>query len=110
MVKHLYSVHSIIINDKFFAGLSREQQDLLLEAGRAATLAGRKTSVEAETAAIDNLKKKGLQVYFPTDAEYNEFRRLGQPGVEKYVREQAGDRWVDGIKKAVADAEGKVKK
>ena len=110
VVKHLYSVHSIIVNDKFFSGLSREHQDLILEAGRAATLAGRKTAVEAETAAIENLKKRGIQVYFPTEAEYNEFRRLGQPGAEKYVREQAGDRWVDLIKKAVADAEVKPKK
>ena len=110
VVKHLYSVHSIIVNDKFFSGLSREHQDLILEAGRAATLAGRKTAVEAETAAIENLKKRGIQVYFPTEAEYNEFRRLGQPGAEKYVREQAGDRWVDLIKKAVVDAEVKLKK
>ncbi len=108
--KHLYSVHTVVINDKFFAGLPKALQDTVVEAGRAATLAGRKTAVEAETAAIENLKKKGIQVYFPTDAEYNEFRRLGQPGAEKYVREQVGDRWVDLIQKAVADAGTRLKK
>lgn len=110
VVKHLYSVHTVMINEKFFSGLSKEHQDLVLEAGRAATLAGRKTAIDAENAAIENLKKRGIQVYFPTAAEYNEFRRLGQPGAEKYVREQVGDRWVDLIKKAVADAEAKLKK
>ncbi|MGH7266618.1 MAG: TRAP transporter substrate-binding protein [Candidatus Rokuibacteriota bacterium] len=110
VVKHLYSVHTLMINDRFFSGLSREHQDLVLEAGRAGTVAGRRTAVAAEDAAIENLKTKGIQVYFPTDAEYNEFRRLGQPGAEKYVREQVGDRWVDLILKAVADAEAKLEK
>jgi TRAP-type transport system periplasmic protein len=110
VVKHLYSVHTLMINDRFLSGLSKEHQGLVLEAGRAATLAGRRTAVDAEQAAIENLKKKGIQVYFPTDAEYNEFRRLGQTGAEKYVREQAGDRWVDLVKKAVADAEAKLRK
>ena len=110
VVKHLYSVHTVMINDRFFSGLSKEHQDLVAEAGRAATVAGRKTAIDAETAAIENLKKKGIQVYSPGEAEYNEFRRLGQPGAEKYVREQAGDHWVDLIKKAVADAEAKLKK
>jgi tripartite ATP-independent transporter DctP family solute receptor len=110
VVKHLYSVHTVMINDRFFSGLSKEHQGLVLEAGRAAVLAGRKTAVDAENAAIENLKKKGIQVYMPTPAEYEEFRRLGQPGAEKYVREQVGDRWVDLIKKSVADAEAKLKK
>lgn len=110
VVKHLYSVHTVMINEKFFSGLSKEHQDLVVEAGRAATLAARKTAIDAENAAIENLKKKGIQVYFPSQAEYNEFRRLGQPGAEKYVREQVGDRWVDLIKKAVADAEVKLGK
>ncbi len=110
VVKHLYSVHTVMINEKFFSAQPKEIQALILEAGRAATLAGRKTAVEAENAAIENLKKRGIQVYFPTEAEYNEFRRLGQPGAEKYVREQIGDRWVDLIKKAVAGAEAKLKK
>jgi tripartite ATP-independent transporter DctP family solute receptor len=110
VVKHLYSVHTIMINDRFFSGLSAAHQDLVRDAGRAANLAGRQTAVSAEKAAIENLKTKGIQVYVPTAAEYNEFRRLGQPGAEKYVREQVGDRWVDLIKQAVADAEARLKK
>src|SRR5207247_5809387 len=56
VVKHLYSVHTVMINDRFFSGLSKEHQDLVAEAGRADTVAGRKTAIDEATAAIVNLQ------------------------------------------------------
>ena len=107
--RHLYSVHSAMINEGFFQGLPKEYQQLINEAAATALTIGRATNVLTERAAIDNLKAKGIEVYTPTDAEFAEFRKLGRPAGEALVRKEIGDDWVDSAIKAVEAAEKRVR-
>ncbi len=62
-----------------------------------------------ERTAIESLRAKGIEVYFPTDAEFAEFRKLGQPAGEALVRKEIGDDWVNAVIKAVADSEKRIR-
>lgn len=107
--KHLFSVHTTMINEKFFQSLPKKYQALVLEAGRIGAVVGRGVSYLKERVALVQLKDKGLEIYHPTASEYNQFRDAGRPPAIKYVRGEVGDEWVDAILKAVADAERKLR-
>lgn len=105
--RHLYSFHSTMINEEFFQSLPKNYKGLILEAARTALTVGRSTGFLGERAAIQQLKEKGLEVYYPSPEEYKMFVEKGHPPAEKYVRSQVGDEWVDQVLKAVAEAEAK---
>ena len=106
--RHLYSLHTTMVNEKFFQSLPKKYQDLVTEAARTGTVVGRAVGYIAEMTAVEDLKKKGIEVYVPTPEEYQQFRALGRPPAEKYIRSEIGDDWVDKALKAVAEAEAKV--
>lgn len=106
--RHLYSFHSTMINEGFFRSLPEKYQDLIVRAGRVALAAGRAASTIKEIDALEQLKGKGLEVYYPTPVEYQQFRDSGRPPAEKFVRQQIGDEWVDDMQRAVAEAEKKL--
>jgi TRAP-type C4-dicarboxylate transport system substrate-binding protein len=54
---------------------------------------------------IEALQKKGMEVYQPSLEELDGFRKVAQPPVLKFIREKAGEEWVNKIMKAVAEAE-----
>ena len=62
-----------------------------------------------ERSAIERLKAAGLQIYTPTPAEFEQFRKLGQPPALELVRKEIGNEWVDAALKAVADADKSLK-
>ena len=106
--KHLFSLHTTMINEKFFQSLPQKYQDLVLEAGRIGTVIGRGVSYLKERVALEQLKAKGLEIYFPTPSEFIQFRDAGRPPAIKYVRSKVGDEWVDSILDAIARAERKL--
>ena len=108
MNRHLYSFHTTVINEKFFQSLPQKYQDLVVRAGRVALTAGRAASVLKEMKAVEQLKAKGIKVYYPTAAEYQKFRNAGRPPAEAYVRKEIGAQWVDELLQAVRDAEKKL--
>jgi C4-dicarboxylate-binding protein DctP len=107
--RHLYSVHTTMVNEQFFQTLPKSYQQLVLEAAATALTIGRSTAFMAEKAAIENLKQKGIEIYTPTDAEFAEFRKLGRPAGEALVRKEIGDDWVNAAVKAVEDAEKRIR-
>lgn len=106
--RHLFSFHTTMINEAFFRSLPTEFQDLVVRAARVALTVGRAASVLKESAALDELKKKGMEIYYPTPVEYAKFRDAGRPPAEKFVRQQIGDEWVDDMLKAIEKAEVKL--
>lgn len=102
--RHLYSIHSAMINEAFFQSLPEGYQDIVLEAAEVAKTVGRSTAYLAERAALDNLREEGVEVYIPTTEEYEAFRELGQPSALQLVRDELGDDWVDGVLSAVDEA------
>ena len=108
--KHLYSMHTAMVNEKFFQGLPNDLRQLVVSSAHLATTVGRSQAFLLERAAIENLKKQGIQVYVPTAAEFEQFRKLGRPPAEALVRKEIGNEWVDPAIKAVADAERELAK
>lgn len=106
--RHLYSLHTTMINERFFQSLPKKYQELVTEAAHTGTVVGRGVGYIAEMNAIENLKKRGVEVYFPTAEEYAQFRMKGRPPAEKYIRSQVGDEWMDAALKAVEGAEAKL--
>ena len=108
--KHLYSMHTAMVNEKFFQSLPVDLKPLVVSSAHLATTVGRSQAFLLERAAIDNLKKTGIQVYEPTKAEFEQFRKLGRPPAEALVRKEIGNPWVDDAIKAVNAAEGALSK
>jgi TRAP-type transport system periplasmic protein len=108
--RHLYSVHTAMINERFFQGLPAELRQLVMSSAYLATTVGRSQAFLLERSAIENLKKQGMQVYTPTSAEFDRFRKLGRPPAEQLVRKEIGNDWVDQALKAVDQAEKELSK
>lgn len=102
--RHLYSLHSAMINEAFFQSLPEDYQAIVLEGAEVAKTVGRSTAYLAERAALDQLREEGIEVYIPTTEEYEAFRDLGQPNALQLVRDEVGDDWVDGVLTAVDEA------
>jgi len=107
--KHLYSIHTAMINESFFRGLPADLRGHVVEAARLATTIGRSQAFLLERVAIERLKSAGIEIYTPTPAEYEQFRKLGQPPALELVRKEIGNEWMDAALKAVADAETQLK-
>jgi C4-dicarboxylate-binding protein DctP len=103
--RHLYSVHTAMVNERFFQGLPVELRQLVMSSAYLATTVGRSQAYLLERSAIESLKKQGIQVYTPTAAEFERFRKAGRPPAEQLVRKEIGNDWVDQALKAVEQAE-----
>jgi C4-dicarboxylate-binding protein DctP len=103
--RHLYSVHTAMVNERFFQGLAPELRQLVTSSAYRATTVGRSQAYLLERSAIESLKKQGIQVYTPTAAEFERFRKAGRPPAEQLVRKEIGNEWVDQALKAVEQAE-----
>lgn len=105
ITRHLYSVHTAIINDAFFRKLPQDLRGLVIEKAHLANTVGRSQAYLLERSAVERLKAAGMEIYNPTPAEYEQFRKLGQPPALELIRKEIGNEWVDAALKAVAEAE-----
>ncbi len=80
MTGHLVQTGALTINKPFFESLSKEHQDIVLQAGKEASAWGSEQILTGEQSLIEELKKKGMEVVIP-DAEA--FREKAKPAVEK---------------------------
>jgi TRAP-type transport system periplasmic protein len=103
--RHLYSVHTAMVNERFFQSLAPELRQLVMSSAYLAMTVGRSQAYLLERSAIESLKKQGIQVYIPTAAEFDRFRKAGRPPAEQLVRKEIGNEWVDQALKAVEQAE-----
>ncbi|MFH1060065.1 MAG: DctP family TRAP transporter solute-binding subunit [Pseudomonadota bacterium] len=105
---HLYGPLFIFINDKFFSGLTPEQQKVVAEAAKVLAAAHNGFSQQANIEGINKLKAKGMEIYAPTKAEMGQFRSVAQPAGLEFIKQQAGEQWVKEALAAAAAAEAKV--
>jgi TRAP-type transport system periplasmic protein len=103
--RHQYGLHTTIMNEDFFQSLPDDLKDLVMVAAREALTISRTASYMQSRAAFANLVSEGIQIYQPNAEEFQQFRDLGRPPVEKFVRDEIGDEWVDDLLAAIEDAE-----
>jgi C4-dicarboxylate-binding protein DctP len=108
--RHLYSIHTAMINERFFQGLPADLRGLVLSSAHLATTIGRSQAYLLERSAVEKLRKQGIEVYTPTPQEFDRFRQLGRPPAEQLVRKEIGNEWVDAAVQAVDQAEKKLNK
>jgi C4-dicarboxylate-binding protein DctP len=98
---HVWSIHAYLINDKFFKGLTPEQQKVVLEATKIACGIHRKMTSDQDLNAKPILTKLGMQVTELTPQQVDAFRNLAQPPVKAYVESQVGKDLVADLFKAI---------
>ena len=98
---HVYSIHAYMINDRFFSGLTPEQQRVVTEGAKIARDIHRKMTSEQDLAAKKILTEKGMQVTEIGPAEIEAFRKLAQPPVVAWANQEIGKDYVDALLAAV---------
>jgi C4-dicarboxylate-binding protein DctP len=102
---HTLGVLPISISEKVFQSLDQTQQRIVKDAALKAITTFRAQLYLGNTLWIEDLKSKGMTIYTPSPTEMLQFRESAQKSVVPYIRSQIGDKWVDAVLKAVADAE-----
>ena len=96
---HVYSQLHMFVNDKWFSGLPKEYQEIILMGGKEAGWAGERANRVYRDIGRGICIKAGVQFYDPTPDEVAQFRALAQPPVLKFIREKGvkDPKWVDEI-------------
>ena len=105
ITNHTWDMVFLIVNQKWFKNLPQNYQKILVEAGRHAEQVCRGMSETLAAQEVDKLIEKGVEVYTPTSAEREAFRKVTQKPVTDYLRQQFGDKLVDDFMAAVQKAE-----
>ena len=105
ITNHTWDMVFLIVNQKWFKNVPKNYQKILIEAGRHAEQVCRGMSETLAAQEVDKLIAKGVEVYTPTSAEREAFRKVTQKPVTDYLRQQFGDKLVDDFMAAVQKAE-----
>lgn len=108
VTRHSYNLHPILINEEFFQSLSPKNQTLILQAGDLCSRIGNAQSMLSSLVVKSAMEAEGATFYYPTDAEIEEFRSLGQqPYIDTIVRKigDDGEAWVEKVMAAAKAAE-----
>lgn len=92
-----YSYDPLVLgmNKKLYDSLSDADRELFDRLGKEAAAYQVKIAREKEASQIEDLKAKGMNVYTPTDAELEAFKKAVQPIYDKYT-----DIWGEDLLKA----------
>ena len=106
MDAHLWSEDSLVINEKFYSSLPKDMQNIIRQAAKIAETTNRGIeTIHSMGPGLETLKERGMVVYVPTDKEKEAFAKIAQPAVVKYLEGKIGKDPVQGILKAVDEAE-----
>ncbi len=98
VVSYMYGAAPLLINEDVFNGLSKEDQDILLQAAEVANKHMRAVAAAAEADALEFFKSEGLTITYP---DLSGFKARVQP---LYEGEWA-DKFGADLLKAIADAQ-----
>jgi C4-dicarboxylate-binding protein DctP len=108
---HVLGTNMILANEKWFQGLPADLRQILVTGAKMGAIAehGRRT-LEARVTAAGELRKKGMDVYVPTPAELETFRKASQGPVMEWLVKQpgVGKELVESALKSVKDAQAAV--
>jgi tripartite ATP-independent transporter DctP family solute receptor len=93
--RHMYSAWVLLMSKKTWDGLSAEEQKIVQDAAREATLYERKTIRAFSDTALGDLKKAGMQITELPPAEQAKMRSKLQPVLAKFSKEFGEDTTAD---------------
>jgi tripartite ATP-independent transporter DctP family solute receptor len=103
-----YGYQWMVCNKPWYDKLSKEDRNALRAAIKASTLAGEGTGLIQENLALEEIKKKGMQVDVLSPAEIEEFRKIAKPACLDWLRTQMDPQWVDEFLTTIENAEIKL--
>lgn len=105
---HIFSIDFTWINDKFYQGLPPDLRQIVKDGAEMSGLVHRGMKILTNALGVDVLKKKGMQVYTPTEKERQMFKEACQGPVIKWIKTKIEPSLVDNFRKAIDDAEKKL--
>jgi len=102
---HVFGVNPVTINEKFYQSLPQDLKLIVADSAKTAALAYRGMLEYGNAIDLEDLAKKGMQIYSPTTAELAEFKAATQGPVKSFVAGKIGNTWVDKLMNAVAAAD-----
>ena len=101
MTLHGYNMHPLMINEAFFQGLSDKHRRILLEGAELFRVVTDGMSRASEIKCIQEMEQKGFKMYYPTEAEREKWKKVGQQPYIDMIVKRTGQDWVDRIQQAV---------
>jgi len=99
---------NIYINEKFYQSLSPEDKYLIKNAAQQAMLTFNGLTLWGEGLWVDYFRKKGIEVYFPTVSEMEEWVKAIKPPMIKWTKDKIGSELVEKYLKASEEVERKL--
>ncbi|MGC3964217.1 MAG: TRAP transporter substrate-binding protein [Rhodocyclaceae bacterium] len=106
ITRHIYNPQALIISKKLWDQLNADERKIIVDAANEATAFQRKLSRDSDQAAIDALKKNGMQVNEVSAAEMARFRDKVKPVVAK-AAQNIGEATVSELNAEIAKARKK---
>ncbi|WP_029352179.1 TRAP transporter substrate-binding protein [Bosea sp. 117] len=105
LTNHVYAMGAITVSQRFWSGLTPEQQAIVRKAAQEAASEGIARNRADNAAFLDKIKAGGVEVIVPTPEAMVEFARIGQVGWQKLEQTYGADR-IGALKKEIAAARG----
>ncbi len=100
---HVYSVHAYLMNDRFFEGLTPEQQQIVETGVDIAKVIHRGMTTAQDMNAATILSGVGMEVTTLTPDEVSAFREASQPAVIEYLEGEIGSEWIEKLQAAIEE-------
>lgn len=84
------SFMQVFMNAKKFESLSEQNRKALLDAAREAEIWTRKYSADQVEGYLNDLKKRGMEIYYPTPAEYAQWTTIREKVWREVAEQQKG--------------------
>ena len=110
MLNHSYNIQPLIVNEKFFQSLSPKHQAILLRGAELGAIAQDGFCRSSENLVIEKAMKNGIKFYTPTEAEFAQFREVGQKAYLDALRKSVNEEWIKKAFDAVAATEADIAK
>lgn len=107
---HILAINPVCINEKFYQSLPEDLRFIIKDSAHTAALIYNGVNQWGATLDVADLTKKGMQIYVPTEAEYQQFVKAAQGPVKEFVVSKIGKEWPEKLLKAIADESVKYKK
>jgi TRAP-type C4-dicarboxylate transport system substrate-binding protein len=106
---HVYGVDWFIINEKFFKSLPADLQYVVLDCAQISGTVGRGVLTYINAAGIQTLLDNKVQIYGPSEAEIDAFRKAMQPAVVDYLKTKVDPALITELQNSVTAAVAKQK-
>lgn len=108
MAKSQWGYQVMLANKQWFGGLAPEDQKLVKRALKLGFAASGGLSLFLEDKSLNALTKAGMEVNTIAEKDLGQFAKIARPAGLAWAKEKMGAELVDGLIKAIADAEKKL--